>query len=220
LCVATRSTKLHFAGTTGLRDNAMLHTDFSDSITDNLSYVDEPLSSAAASSPDALVLMQCVLEQMDYGLALVHMVTRQIRFSNRLAYSSLQGAGSARSGLCITDGRLTTLLNSDEAQLEHALLRAQSGVRALISLGGEDCTTSVAVVPLTAPGAGPFALLVFAKQQLCDSSTIALFARERGLTRLKAMCWHRFAVACAPRRSPNAMACRYLPFAASYAVFG
>lgn len=160
----------------------MLHTDFSDSVTDTLSYVDEPLSSAAASSPDALILMQCVLEQMDYGLALVHMVTRQIRFSNRLAYSSLQGAGSARSGLCITDGRLTTLLNSDEAQLEHALLRAQSGVRALISLGGEDCTTSVAVVPLTAPGAGPFALLVFAKQQLCDSSTIALFARERGLT--------------------------------------
>lgn len=55
-------------------------------------------------------------------------------------------------------------------------------MRALINLGGEDCTTSVALVPLTPFGAATYALLVFAKQQLWDSSSMALFARERGLT--------------------------------------
>lgn len=143
---------------------------------DAINYIDE------AEPSDTLVLMQCVLEQMDYGLALVHMATRQIRFANRLAHDGLNGQGSLRSGLCILDGRLNTLLRTDTSQLEHALVRAQTGVRALISLGSEDCTTSVALVPLNAPGATPYALLVFAKQQLCDSSTMALFARERGLT--------------------------------------
>lgn len=131
---------------------------------------------------DTLALMQCVLEQMDYGLALVHIATRQIRFANRLAHDGLDGPGTLRSGLCIVDGRLSTLLRSDTPQLEHALLRAQTGVRALITLGGKECTTSVALVPLPPPGAASYALLVFAKKQLCDSSTMALFARERGLT--------------------------------------
>lgn len=154
----------------------MLNTAPSSFAIDAINYIDEPEPS------DTLILMQCVLEQMDYGLALVHMATRQIRFANRLAHDGLNGPGSLRSGLCVVDGRLNTLLRTDTPQLDHALVRAQTGVRALISLGGEDCTTSVALVPLNAPGAAPYALLVFAKQQLCDSSTMALFARERGLT--------------------------------------
>nr|WP_315229525.1 helix-turn-helix transcriptional regulator [uncultured Albidiferax sp.] len=154
----------------------MLNTAPSSFAIDTINYIDEPEPS------DTLILMQCVLEQMDYGLALVHMATRQIRFANRLAHDGLNGPGSLRSGLCVVDGRLNTLLRTDTPQLDHALVRAQTGVRALISLGGEDCTTSVALVPLNAPGAAPYALLVFAKQQLCDSSTMALFARERGLT--------------------------------------
>ncbi|MBC7683400.1 MAG: hypothetical protein H7172_13805 [Ferruginibacter sp.] len=157
-------------------DFAMLNTAPSPFAGETINYIDEPELS------DTLTLMQCVLEQMDYGLALVHMGTRQIRFANRLAHDGLEGPGSLRSGLCNVDGRLCTLLRTDTPQLEHALLRAQSGVRALITLGGEDSTTSVALVPLNAPGAAPYALLVFAKQQLCDSSTMALFARERGLT--------------------------------------
>ncbi|MBC7620022.1 MAG: hypothetical protein H7293_13740 [Candidatus Saccharibacteria bacterium] len=154
----------------------MLNTAPSPFVAETINYIDEPELS------DTLTLMQCVLEQMDYGLALIHMGTRQIRFANRLAHDGLGGPGSLRSGLCSVDGRLNTLLRTDTPQLEHALLRAQSGVRALITLGGEDSTTSVALVPLNAPGAAPYALLVFAKQQLCDSSTMALFARERGLT--------------------------------------
>jgi len=157
----------------------MLHTAFDFQTADAVVYVDEP---PTPDVTDALGLMQCVLEQMDYGLALVHMATRHIHFANRLAQDALHGAGSQRSGLCVVAGRLGTVLPSDMAQLERALQRAHSGVRALVSLGGEDSTTSVAVVPLSAPLATPYALLAFAKQQLCDSSTMALFSRERGLT--------------------------------------
>lgn len=157
-------------------DFAMLNIAPTSFVADAINYIDEPEPS------DTLALMQCVLEQMDYGLALVHIATRHIRFANRLAHDGLNGSGSLRSGLCMVNGRLSTLLRTHTPQLEHALLRAQTGVRALISLGGKDCTTSVALVPLTPPGAAPYALLVFAKQQLCDSSTMALFARERGLT--------------------------------------
>ena len=87
---------------------------------------------------------------------------------------------------------------ADVEQLRHTLERTRAGVRGLLSLGVGDQTCAVAVVPLCAPvvdsattfaayGAEPVAptchaLLVFAKQQLCDSSTVALFARERGLT--------------------------------------
>ena len=155
---------------------AMLNIAPSSCAADAVNYIDE------AEPSVTLALMHCVLEQMDYGLALVHMATRQIRFANRLAHDGLNGPGSLRSGLCMLDGRLNTLLRTDTPQLELALLRAQTGVRALIRLGGEDCTTSVALVPLPPPGAAPYALLVFAKQHLCDSSTMALFARERGLT--------------------------------------
>ena len=67
-------------------------------------------------------------------------------------------------------------------------------MRGLLSLGGGKQTCAVAVVPLPVPKRRPpaaadaaaivvpacYALLVFAKQQICDSSTMALFARERG----------------------------------------
>ena len=154
----------------------MLNIAPSSFVAEAVRYIDEPEPS------DTVALMQCVLEQMDYGLALVHMASRQIRFANRLAHDGLDGPANLRSGLCLVNGRLSTVLRTDTPSLEHALLRAQTGVRALIRLGGEDYTTSVALVPLTPSGAVPYALLVFAKQHLCDSSTMALFARERGLT--------------------------------------
>jgi len=146
------------------------------STAETISYIDEHAPS------DTLALMQCVLEQIDYGLALVHMASRQIRFANRLALDGLEGPGNLRSGLCVVRGQLTTRLRTDAPQLEHALLHAQTGVRALICLGGGGCAASMALVPLTPSGVASHALLVFAKQQLCDSSTMALYARERGLT--------------------------------------
>lgn len=152
---------------------------------------DEDLPSGIAALTSAVVgksaldmeaLLVSVLEQVAYGLALVHMDTRQIRFANGLAQDALQAPGSLRSGLCETNGRLSTFLRVDGAQLDRALQRAKAGARGLISLGGEGTAPSVAVVPLPLPSANGHALLVFSKHQLCDSSTVALFARERGLT--------------------------------------
>ncbi|MDB5894180.1 MAG: hypothetical protein JWQ88_1711 [Rhodoferax sp.] len=127
-------------------------------------------------------LLTAALEQVAYGLALVHIDTRQIRFANGLAREALQEPGNAHTGLCGALGHLAVVQRGHAVQLDRALLRAKSGVRGLISLGAEGTAPSVAVVPLATPVANGHALLVFAKRQLCDSSTVALFARERGLT--------------------------------------
>ena len=127
-------------------------------------------------------LLAAALDQVAYGLALVHIDTRQIRFANGLAQDALQAPGNAHSGLCGTMGHLATLQRGHAVQLDRALQRAKTGVRGLISLGAEGAAPSVAVVPLATPAANGHALLVFSKRQLCDSSTVALFARERGLT--------------------------------------
>ena len=81
--------------------------------------------------------------------------------------------------------------------LRRALERTKSGLRDFLCLGDAGQNAAVAVLPLGAqqPRAEPrfhttlgsavpdsYALLVFAKQHLCDDSTMALFARERGLT--------------------------------------
>ena len=72
--------------------------------------------------------------------------------------------------------------------------RTKTGLRGLLSLGDSQQASAIAVVPLALPTASEgtpgapasvprhFALLVLSKQQLCDNSTMALFARERGLT--------------------------------------
>jgi DNA-binding CsgD family transcriptional regulator len=127
-------------------------------------------------------LLTAALDQVAYGLALVHIDTRQIRFANGLARESLQAPGNESTGLCNTLGHLATVQRCHSAQLDRALQRAKVGVRGLVSLGAEGAAPSVAVVPLATPTANGHALLVFSKRQLCDSSTVALFARERGLT--------------------------------------
>jgi DNA-binding CsgD family transcriptional regulator len=127
-------------------------------------------------------LLTAALEQVAYGLALVHIDTRHIRFANGLAQEAMQSPGNARTGLCGAQGRLSTVQRGDAVQLDRAMQRAKTGMRGLIGLGTEGSAPTVAVVPLATPVANGHALLVFSKRQLCDSSTVALFARERGLT--------------------------------------
>jgi DNA-binding CsgD family transcriptional regulator len=92
-------------------------------------------------------------------------------------------------------GRLATIRPSHAEPLRAALARTRSGLRGLLSLESGAQTSSVAVLPLPQSGLGDapgarsaglpaacYALLVFAKQHLCDDSTVALFARARGLT--------------------------------------
>ncbi len=138
-------------------------------------------------------LLQAVLNQVDYGLAVVDADTAQLVFANAHALAALQEPGGLTAGLHITQGKLCTRQPCNTAQLAQALARTKSGVRCLLNLAEGGQETSVAVMPLpTAHQAATptvdstamphYALLAFAKQQLCDNTTITLFARERGLT--------------------------------------
>ena len=148
---------------------------------------------------EALGLLHAVLNQVDYGLAVINADTRQLLFANTPAHSALHPTSTQKTGLCLTDGRLCTRQRAHAEQLTLALTRTKAQLRGLLTLGEDGSETSVAVMPLsalTAPDAAPgnssaglapsYALLLFAKQQLCDSTSITLFANERGLTRAEA----------------------------------
>ena len=87
------------------------------------------------------------------------------------------------NGLFVEAGKLRPRRRADMEQLHLALQRTKVGQRGLLQFKGregkEGSDCSVAVMPLSAPG---YALLAFSKQQMCDTTTVTLFARERGLT--------------------------------------
>lgn len=130
-------------------------------------------------------LLSAALNQVDYGLAVVNADNRQVVFANGPAQTALQTGGQTASGLCVQGGQLQPLRPTDSDALNLALRRTKLGQRSLLQLPqrteapGNGTDNAVAVLPLSAPG---FALLAFAKQQLCDTTTVTLFARERGLT--------------------------------------
>lgn len=120
-------------------------------------------------------LLQAVLEQVDYGLAVVNADSRQLLFANSPALAALHPGSNLPTDLWVVDGALCTRQHGHNDQLVAALAETKAGKRALIN--------SVAVMPVSTIALGPAcALLVFPKQQLCDTTTITLFARERGLT--------------------------------------
>ena len=127
-------------------------------------------------------LMRCMLEHVDYGLALVHIGTRRLDFANTPAMLAMRGPGASSSGLHLMEGRIDTLHGRDARQLDHVLTLARNGVRGLLNLATQAAKTTVAVVPLASPASHDTALLLFARRQLCDGSTMALYARSCGLT--------------------------------------
>ncbi len=126
-----------------------------------------------------LSLLHAVLNQVDYGLAVVNTETDQVLFANAPAQSALLPANAGNTGLCASNGLLCTRKASDAKALRLALQRTSSGQRTLLQLHEAHSADAVAVMPLSCPG---YALLAFAKQQICDTTTVTLFARERGLT--------------------------------------
>ncbi len=135
---------------------------------------------------DALTLMRCVLEHVDYGLALIHMASRRMHFANTPALLAMTGTGSRSSGLCLVDGRVGTVRSDDNWQLDRIITLARAGVRGLLNLATQEGKTNVAVVPIASPARHDDALLLFPKRQLCDSSSMALFARSCELTAAEA----------------------------------
>ena len=183
----------------------------------------EPTAPGASTIGLELGLLHAVLNQVDYGLAVVNADTRQLVYANAPALGALNPDSPQITGLCVADGIVCTRQRAHAAQLALALARAKARLRGLLRLaddgvgrageadgmggqaragsgdGSRDST--VAVMPLFEPAAQAaaacapgstatlatvsspsYALLVFPKQQLCDTTTITLFARERGLT--------------------------------------
>ena len=151
------------------------------------------LSISERTAPSELDLLRATINQVDYGLVAVDADSAAVLFANAAGYAALQsglpGAPPWDSGLRLVHERVVAARPSHAAQLTSVLLRTKSGLRGLLCLGQGAQPVTIAVVPLpaapvdpkTAPPT-PSALLVFAKQQLCDDSTVTLFARERGLT--------------------------------------
>ncbi|MEO6625760.1 MAG: helix-turn-helix transcriptional regulator [Burkholderiaceae bacterium] len=148
------------------------------------------------TAPSELDLLRATINQVDYGLVAVDADSATVLFANGAGRAALQcdapgarGAPPCGAGLRLVHDRVVASKPSHAAQLTSVLLRTKSGLRGLLCLGHGAQPFTVAVVPLPAvpsdpDGAAPAhsALLVFAKQQLCDESTVTLFARERGLT--------------------------------------
>ena len=153
--------------------------------------------------PSELHLLRMALNQMDYGLVVIDSESAMVQFANVLGHAALlecpDGSGSLGrgSGLRLLHGRVMAQRPCDNDTLRRTLDRARAGLRGFLCLGEGTQSSAVAVLPLIGPrhtfdlhaygtlgSAVPpsYALLVFAKQQLCDDSTMALFARERGLT--------------------------------------
>lgn len=153
--------------------------------------------------PSELNLLRMALNQMDYGLVVVDSESAVVQFANALGHAALlecpdgSGTPGRGSGLRLLHGRVMAQRPSDNATLRRTLERARAGLRGFLCLGAGTQSSAVAVLPLigqrsaaSPPASGSlgsavppsYALLVFAKQQLCDDSTMALFARERGLT--------------------------------------
>ena len=165
-------------------------------------------------------LLQAVLNQVDYGLAVVDAKTRRLIFANAQAQCALHAGSSAdrqTGGLCVMHGQLHTRDPQHAEVLNTALAKTATRVRGLLRLGGSSGSAlTVAVMPLagfaipegngrkngksqaakefdddeydcdaaadTATPESGLALLVFAKQQMCDTTMVTLFARESGLT--------------------------------------
>lgn len=151
-----------------------------------------------------LRLLRQALNLVDYGLVVVDADSATVQFANAPGLAALQGpaepdtAIGIRAGLRVWHGRVIGCRPSDTEQLRRALERTKCGLRDFLCLDGRQAAGGgVAVLPLNGPRAGGLkapqaalgtavpdshALLVFSKQHLCDDSTMALFARERGLT--------------------------------------
>ncbi len=169
----------------------------------------DPIAFASTHPPthsfdhSELRLLRQTLNLVDYGLAVVDADGGAIQFANAQAHAALQapagddGTRRPSHGLRVLHGRVIGYRPCDTEQLRRALERTTSGLRDFLCLGDGGQAAAVAVLPLggqqtpaeqashpTLGSAHPtrYALLVFAKQHLCDDSTMALFARERGLT--------------------------------------
>lgn len=154
----------------------------------------ETTASGLAARLDALglpltQLLVEALDQLDYGLLLTD-VQGRLLCANRSARRQCADAG----GPCqLQAERVAARLPAQQPALLRAIQQAGGqGRRSMVALGEAGSSTTVAVVPLaggSAGGAGePRAvLLVFGKQQVCETLSVDHYARVHGLTHAEGM---------------------------------
>ena len=90
-----------------------------------------------------LGLLQAVLEQVDYGLAVVNVDTRELLFANAPARAALHPASELDTDFWLAGGKLCARRQSNTEPLLSALTGTKTGQRALLN--------SVAIMPLAHP---------------------------------------------------------------------
>lgn len=140
---------------------------------------------AAATSrllpvPAMDALMECVLEEIDYGVMLVTANARICHANHR----ALRECGASRP-MQVQGGHVAPRKALDREPFFRALAAASRGRRAMFSLEFEGATLSLAVVPLPASpseAGEPKVLLLLGKTQACEPLSIDFFAMANRLT--------------------------------------
>ncbi len=133
----------------------------------------------SAAGPDLLQpgMLARVLDEIDYGLLLLDLGGR-ILHANHPARQAL----SAELALRDVDGVLSCGDVVGQRSLRQALQDAGRGCRSIVELAHDSDPLSLAFVPLDG-GAANTVLVMCSRRHGCESLTMQMFARAKGLTR-------------------------------------
>lgn len=132
--------------------------------------------------PDPLQpgMLARVLDEIDHGL-LVLDLTGRILHANHPARHALSAGSAMRS----VDGLLSSAGADGQRALRQALKDAERGCRSIVELAHASDPMSLAFVPLDGADGGPVdtVLVMCSRRHGCESLTMQMFARSKGLTR-------------------------------------
>ncbi len=154
-----------------------------------------PSATQPAFSPgfDAVTLCRAVIDQLDFGIAIVGRDAR-IALLNR----ALEHECAARRFVTIENEHL----RAPNAPLSQAIDRALAGLRQMVPLTDGEQTLPAMVSPLVQhAGAGqPLALVVFGRRRLADPIVTEMYARTRRLTGAETAVLRRMGDGCTPKQ--------------------
>ena len=124
--------------------------------------------------------LAATLDEIDYGLLLLD-AGQRVAYINHAAHAELD---DDRHPLRLHGTTLQARRPRDASPLHDAIAAARErGLRRLIAIGEGAQRTSIAIVPLAAPGQDNVAtLLMFGKRTVCETLSVQCFAHCHGLT--------------------------------------
>lgn len=148
------------------------------------------------SAPLNEALLLEVLDQMDYGIALVE-DNGDLRYSNQVAGQML----TEGSVLGVVDTRVAAVVPNCQLQWRRALVAAGQGKRSLVLLEGKSRTLTAATIPLEhsdTTRAGRLVLVALERSQTCEQITLSNYSSTMGLTPAEARVLERLAAGLSP----------------------